>query len=113
MYITINGVQYTAEDILKSTVTAVLINEPSAVDVRDDKDCFQLEGIEDLYLFKTEGKLKIVAKPAGNRPFKKFRLINKHQLKKTHALYSDARPAEVGMLRDHFQRPQRTQGRRW
>lgn len=113
MYITINGVQYTAEDIKKATAGSVVIDAPARTDFQDDRDWFTFEDIQDAYVFKTQGKLKLVAMPPAGNPPKKFKLINKHQLKKTHALYSEPRPAEMGMLRDHFQRPQRSQGRRW
>jgi hypothetical protein len=98
--IKINGVEYGAEDIKKAMMGAIAIN-PEKVDLRDDNDWLSFDHIKEAYVFKTEGKLKLVAMPTNAElPIKSYRLINKHNLKKTQAVYTSARPAYVDTFQE-------------
>lgn len=84
--ITINGVSYSQQDIAKAVHGAITI-KPEEGSIVDDGDAVVLPGYKKIAVFKTEGKLKVVAK--GEEASAVYALVNKHSLKKTHTAYQD------------------------
>ncbi len=92
--ITINAVEYNTEDLRKATLGAVAF-KPDVSTLVDEGDALVLSGYDKTAVFKTEGRLKIVAKGDSHTGYV---LINKHSLKKTHAQYI--------RTPQHFERPE-------
>lgn len=90
--ITINSVLYSGADIAKAVSGSVPIT-PKPGELVDLGDAIVLQGYEKTAVFKTEGKLRIVARGSDVKEDKKFVLMNKHSLKKTHAEYESAQTA--------------------
>ena len=85
----INGVSYNVEDIRTAIKTAVKITPNAEItsSIEDKGDAFTIYGIENIALFRTEGKYKVVAIPHKDITNPGYVLINKHALKKTHATF--------------------------
>lgn len=105
--ITINAVEYNSADIAKAVLGAIPI-KPEEGTIVDSDDAVELLNFEKTAVFKTEGKLKVIAKGTDAKGFvhKGYVLVNKHSLKKTHAEYETARPPQQygdSRERGHFE----------
>ena len=95
----INSVNYDTAEVTKALIGAIVIKPDMAL-VRNDGDALTIGSLKEIALFRTEGYLKVVAVPPEQEGVvvKKYVLINKHSLKKTHAVY-------VNNVEEHDRRP--------
>lgn len=105
--IVLNHVSYTAKEIKTAVSTAISINPPKKDEILDEHDALELD-VNKVVVFKTEGKLKVVAKPPEGVVCKGFILLNKHTLKGLKSKYESTEVrAPAPQVRYAQQRPGR------
>lgn len=119
----INNIKYTNKEIETALLTAISITpDPATLSLIDSgQECNLSNQTNRTFLFKSEGKFIVVAKPPEGVQSTGYALVNKHALKKVKAEYvnTQATPEDLARLfaprnnnRNNGNRYQRNDGHR-
>jgi hypothetical protein len=105
--IVLNNVTYNAKEIKTAIGTAISIKPPKKEEILDDCDALEID-VNKIVVFKTEGKLKVVAKPPEGVVCKGFVMLNKHTLKSLKSQYVNTEVRPLAPTVRYTQRPDRS-----